>query len=78
MALENSQHVPSYIEYSHRDALVQQVDEIFQRLPIVAILQIIFDALCFHRYCFIQSLDHLFIIVFTHHYYYYYRRHRRC
>ncbi|XP_058793535.1 HEAT repeat-containing protein 6 [Phymastichus coffea] len=25
LALENSQHVPSYIEYSHRDALVQQL-----------------------------------------------------
>ena len=28
LALENSQHVPSYVEYPHRDALVQQVDEI--------------------------------------------------
>ncbi|KAJ8687142.1 hypothetical protein QAD02_022936 [Eretmocerus hayati] len=25
LALENSQHVPSYIEYAHRDALVQQL-----------------------------------------------------
>lgn len=25
LGLENSQHVPSYIEYAHRDALVQQV-----------------------------------------------------
>lgn len=25
MGLENSQHVPSYVEYAHRDALVHQV-----------------------------------------------------
>lgn len=25
LAFENSQHVPSYIEYPHRDALIQQV-----------------------------------------------------
>jgi hypothetical protein len=26
LGLENSQHVPSYVEYPHRDALVQQVE----------------------------------------------------
>lgn len=33
LALENAQHVPSYVEYPHRDALIQQVSKhIYQHL----------------------------------------------
>jgi len=29
LAFENAQHVPSYVEYPHRDALIQQVNVLF-------------------------------------------------
>ena len=29
LAFENAQHVPSYVEYPHRDALIQQVSMLF-------------------------------------------------
>lgn len=34
LAFENSQHVPSYIEYPHRDALIQQVIKIITKCKI--------------------------------------------
>lgn len=37
LAFENAQHVPSYVEYPHRDALIQQV----RTLPYTIILEIV-------------------------------------
>jgi len=38
LAFENAQHVPSYVEYPHRDALIQQVNMLSYILGIMLLV----------------------------------------
>ncbi|KAL0109338.1 hypothetical protein PUN28_014428 [Cardiocondyla obscurior] len=47
LAFENAQHVPSYVEYPHRDALIQQVRVLFK---IILVININYTFIFFYYY----------------------------
>lgn len=65
LAFENAQHVPSYVEYPHRDALIQQV-RIFPYIIFLESLILIQKVYILFNYCYyLISLIYFLVVPYS-------------
>lgn len=64
LAFENAQHVPSYVEYPHRDALIQQV-RIFPYIIFLELILIQKVCILFNYCYYLMSLIYFSVVPYS-------------